>query len=429
LIVSDDDPEGFSDLAHAYTLFAESQKKSNPEQRGRFNLGEKLVLALASKATISTTKGTVIFDETGRHGKRIKRESGSEIRLEIPITRAEHEEMLVAARRVIVPAGITTIVNGMVLPHREPVTTIEESLPTIVSDNDGILRRTTRKTVLSIYEPFDDEEPTLYEMGIPVVTTGDRFHIDVAQKVPLNMDRDNVTPAYLRSVRVAALNASYASLSEEDATATWIKEACSDSRTFEAALKTSFDLRFGENAVAYDPSDHESNNLAVARGLPLVHGGNLSRDEWVQARRVGVLSPAGQVTPSPKPYSEDGRPLIEIEEADWTDGMKRFAHFVRHYSRSLLGVTVRVRVVKDAQWPFLGTYGFGSPLVANLGRLGHSFFDEPIGERQIDFLIHEFGHHFSGNHRGEDYVNALTRIGARSTMLALRDRQIFDGKT
>src|SRR5438876_6624914 len=42
LVVEDDAPEGFKDLSHAFTLFASSTKTANPEQRGRFNLGEKL---------------------------------------------------------------------------------------------------------------------------------------------------------------------------------------------------------------------------------------------------------------------------------------------------------------------------------------------------------------------------------------------------
>src|SRR4051794_12093065 len=44
LSVMDDSPDGFHDLSHAYTLFAESKKKADPEKRGRFNLGEKLVI-------------------------------------------------------------------------------------------------------------------------------------------------------------------------------------------------------------------------------------------------------------------------------------------------------------------------------------------------------------------------------------------------
>src|ERR1039458_2432774 len=52
ITVTDDDPDGFADLRDAYTLFAESRKKGNAAQRGRFNLGEKLVLALAKSAWI-----------------------------------------------------------------------------------------------------------------------------------------------------------------------------------------------------------------------------------------------------------------------------------------------------------------------------------------------------------------------------------------
>src|SRR5947199_7383214 len=46
LTVEDDSPDGFKDLAHAYTLFAPSYKKSDPSKRGRFNFGEKWVIAI-----------------------------------------------------------------------------------------------------------------------------------------------------------------------------------------------------------------------------------------------------------------------------------------------------------------------------------------------------------------------------------------------
>ena len=78
LTVEDDAPEGFHDLTHAYTLFAPSAKRGNPEQRGQFNLGEKLVLAVCEQASITTTKGCVTFDpEQGRIEKPDKRERGS----------------------------------------------------------------------------------------------------------------------------------------------------------------------------------------------------------------------------------------------------------------------------------------------------------------------------------------------------------------
>jgi len=57
LSVEDDAPEGFLNLGHAYTLFAESYKKARPDKRGRFNLGEKLLLAACLEAHIVTTTG------------------------------------------------------------------------------------------------------------------------------------------------------------------------------------------------------------------------------------------------------------------------------------------------------------------------------------------------------------------------------------
>lgn len=41
LRVTDDSPDGWHDLSHSYTMFAESCKRSNPEKRGRFKDGEE----------------------------------------------------------------------------------------------------------------------------------------------------------------------------------------------------------------------------------------------------------------------------------------------------------------------------------------------------------------------------------------------------
>ena len=197
IIVADDDPDGFADLRDAYTLFAESRKKGNAEQRGRFNLGEKLVLALAKAAYIETTTGSVRFDEQGRHASRQRRDAGSLFRATIPMTKADLEEIDQAVKRLIPPADVATTFNGRILEPRFPVAFFNEVLPTVVADEEGVLRKTSRKTLVQVYEPAEGETAMLYEMGIPVVETGDRFHVDVQQKVPLNMDRDNVTPAYL----------------------------------------------------------------------------------------------------------------------------------------------------------------------------------------------------------------------------------------
>lgn len=424
IVIEDNDPEGFAELAHAYTLFAESRKKGHPEQRGRFNIGEKLVLALAHEAAICTTQGCVRFDAQGRHASQERRPAGSSIRVEIPLTRSEHEALCQAAFRVIPPAGVTTTVNGCSLPQRVPVGQFEAVLPTVASDANGTLRATSRKTTVRIHEPVANETATLYELGLPVVPTGDRFHIDVQQKIPLNMNRDNVTPAYLRTIRVAVLNATHDRLTTEDAAQTWVKEACGDERVEDQAVRQTVKLRFGERAVSYDPTDPEANKRSAAEGRPLVYGGHLSAAEWGMVRRARALSPAGQVTPSPKPFGAGGRELTLVAPADWTPGMRHTVAYAKCLARALLGCDIEVRIAREFGWNYCATYGPGQ-LTFNLARCRQTLFEGGISDELNELLIHEFGHHYSGDHLSADYYDGLCRLGAKLLRLALEQPALF----
>src|SRR5262245_1767263 len=90
------------------------------------------------------------------------------------------------------------------------------------------MRPTTWKTEVGLFDPLPAETPSLFELGMPVVDTHDRWHINIGQKVPLNKDRDNVAPRFLKAVRVAVLNAAYDRLTEEDANSDWVRAASSD---------------------------------------------------------------------------------------------------------------------------------------------------------------------------------------------------------
>ena len=106
----------------------------------------------------------------------------------------------------------------------------------------------------------------LYEMGLPIVETGDKWHINVGQKIPLNRDRNNVTPAYLRSVRTLVVNEMNERLTTEDANELWVRRATSDPACSKEATWRVMNLRFGEKRAAYDPTDPESNKNWVAQG-------------------------------------------------------------------------------------------------------------------------------------------------------------------
>lgn len=423
--VQDDNPEGFKDISHAYTLFAESDKKADAEKRGRFNMGEKLVLALARTAYIETTKGTIDFNATGRHESKHKRDSGSVVCIEIKATIAEQDEMIDAASRLIPPPGIRTVVNGEEIAARTRFNWFEVELPTIFADSEGVLRPTKRKTLVRLHHTLPGETAMLYEMGIPVVETGDKYHVDVQQKVPLNMDRDNVTPAYLRAIRVAVLNHTAEQLAGSDVTETWVREACSDPKAESEAVKRVIGLRFGENAVTFDPSDREANKISLSEDRQVVHGAHLTAGEWSNVRKIdGLLLPAGKVTPSPKPYSPDGDPLTLIKPEDWTPGMNRIVEFARVAAKELMHATIRVQIANDPTWGTAATYGPGK-LLFNAGRLGFNWFDEGISEEVIDLIIHEFGHHYEMDHLSRGYYDALTKLGARMTRLALLKPELF----
>jgi hypothetical protein len=426
LVVEDDSPNGFAILSHAFTLYAESAKKGNAEQRGRFNIGEKLVLALCVEAKIVSTTGTVIFDASGRRVTRTKRERGTVFSAILKLTAAQFAELDEAAQRLIPPVGITTTYNGTVLEPRPVLTRIDAvSLPTVIADADGVLRPATRQTWVEIVEPRDGETVMLYEMGIPVVDTEGRWHINIGQKVPLNMDRDNVTPSYLSKVRASVTEQMADQLTVDDANSPWVRDGVTrHGNTMSAAtINRLADLRFSERRVAYDPSDPEANALAVTQGYTIVHGSMQNAAEWDASRRVGAILPAGQVTPSPKPFHPDGRPLKVEPRERWTEGMKWFDDYAARIGRALLGVSVNVTIANDIGWHFLGAYGSGS-LTINIARAGRRWFDGPVATIN-EFLIHEFGHHFSGNHLSDEYHDGLCKLGGQLSQLALEQPDLF----
>jgi hypothetical protein len=419
LMVEDDAPEGFRDLSHAYTLHAESYKRGNPEQRGRYNLGEKFVLAVCENATISTTTGTVVFDpDEGRiEQPRQKRDRGSVFQGRIKLTRDEYPAVCDYLRSLLLPENVVVTFNGDRLLPRKPLRTFEASLETLVADDQGVMRPRVRKTTVGLYDALPGEVPAIYELGLPVVETGDRWHINVQQKVPLNSQRDNVRPAYLQAVRVAVLNAIYDLLTEDDATAGWVKLAGADPRCSDEAIKHLIRLRFGDKVAAPDPSDIEAMKAVQAQGGVIVVG--LSKGEWANVKRAGAVLPAGQICPTAKPYSDDpeAKGVTVVPEEKWTEGMKNIAAYAGFLSRELMGVSLVVSVVHTTN-NFAACYGSGR-LDFNLLRLGHAWFQQGPTEEVDRLLIHEFAHHWTGDHLSEEYHDALCRLAAKLKRLAL----------
>jgi len=417
--VVDDSPTGFRDLSHAWTLFAESYKKPDATKSGRFNLGDKLFLAASvmsgKPARILTTTGGVEFElvrgKPVRSHKRNKRDAGSMVGGYLKATKDQYEECLSLLRRLITAKPI--VLNGQPLPTRKPVSTFTAKLPTVISDAEGAMRATRRQTTVELYEPIG--EASVYELGVPVVATGDRWDVNVKQRVPLNFERDNVTPAYLRELRTHVLNAMHTVIKPEEASDQWVREATSDPRVSQEATKTVLDHRFGEKRVAYDPSDPEANAAATAAGFKVIHGRELNKDEWNNVREKAPVAAAGQAFPTQGAYTSAGGKCAEFVET-WTDGMKRVARFTEWLHKLATGRDVYVRI-NASSTNFSACYIRESlELHYSVKVLGNKWFDNfgPTNyEKVLKLAIHEIGHYFSGNHLSEDYHEALCEIGTR----------------
>jgi hypothetical protein len=252
------------------------------------------------------------------------------------------------------------------------------------------------------------------------VETADKWHVSVGQKIPLNKDRNNCKPAYLRAVRTLVLNEMVGRLSQDDANADWVRQASSDPACSDEAIKKVLALRFGDKFAAFDPNDKEAGKNFVAQGGQLVYGPMLSPEEWKNAKRAGAIESVGKICPTPKPYSQDpdSKNVTVIPPQKWTPGMKAVADYAVFLGKELMDVAVNVKFVNTTS-NFLACYAPGCDLHFNLFRLGYAWFEKGANEEVDRLLLHEAAHEFASDHLSEDYHEAICKLGARLKKLAL----------
>ena len=416
LIVEDNSTEGFKDLTHAFTLFADSLKKGNAKQRGRFNIGEKLVLARCKWAVVATTKGTVVFDNNaGRSISKKKRAFGTVFDALIRMSKDEIAEVVEAMALLVPPAGITTTFNGVDLKARPRAHTLEAILPTVIADAEGVLRRSRRQTEIYCYTVHGDGPAYIYEMGIPVVEHDCAYHVDVMQKVPLTIDRANVTPEFLRVLRTEVFNATHNQLTTEEINHGWAQVAIESGDAKPEAVRDYMEKRFGALRASYDMNDPEANNQAVARGYTLVKGGMLTGAAWANVREAEAIQPAGKIFPT---HPGNGVPKYPAEE---TPEMQRVREYAEALAILLLGIEIEVQFTNQ---PSREAACWGSRVLSfNVHNLGKRWFDVDKNRLAIDdLIIHEFGHHYESNHLSSKYNDALSGLAAKAMRLGREGR-------
>jgi len=412
VMVEDDNPDGFKDLADAYTLFAPTYKRDNPEKRGRFNLGEKQVFSICEEAIISTTKGYLHFTKNGKRKQSASmRNKGSVVIAILKMTKHECEEMLDIVKTYIVPEGIRFIVNDEEIHCRKSLKRIKVSLTTEIRENE-VFKKALRMTTVDIYKK--SEKAILYEMGIPVTEIGCEFDINVNQKIPLSIDRDTVSQTYLSALFAEVLNVTYELITEDKSSDQWIREATSNNRIIDNAVKTIINKRYGDKVVVANPFDRNSIDRAIASGYKVITGNEMSKEEWENVRESEAIKSSSELFGSnfvnSTPYAPD-------------ENMKDVAELAKKIARHCFNTKIGVYFAK---WKGGVGAEFGeNNLTFNVQNLGKKFFDPPVSEKTIDLIVHEIGH-LKGNHTEMNYHQALTKMAGKLTMTAIENKSFFD---
>src|SRR6266566_2028797 len=263
--------------------------------------------------------------------------------------------------------------------------------------------------------------------GILVVSIDEnlKWHVDIQQKVPLNIERDNVTPTYLKTLYTALLTEKVQELTEEDANAAWVTTAAENDKTDKKVVKAVFDKRFGENAVLYDQGDVGSNKEAAAAGKTVVPKGSMTPE-----MRKNVL--AAGVKKAGEEYSTKFLGSNKVIPEDlMTPSQKQFRQFIQDVApvvlpeRPLKGVKFvddnDSKVKGCTQW--LDPKGF--EFTVNI-----AYQDVDDWADNYSLFIHELAHFYvqRNDHLFEGFWRAVDYVGGRLAAVALARPKLFPSK-
>jgi len=408
--VIDDSPEGFKDLTDAFTLFKSTSKRTDPQKRGRFNVGEKQAIALATRAKITTTKGTIVFEKEGRRNVMQKRELGSEVVLWVKMKKEEYDEMLNEISKYLVPEGIEFIVNGIERHYHTPEQIISTSLETEIEEN-GIMKKMQRKTEIWVYAK-SFEKAILYEMGLPICEIDCKYDISIQQKVPMGIDRETVSQKYLSNIFAEVLNMTYQEIDKSESSDIWVREATGNGRIVKEAVSEIVKKRFGDKVVVANPFDPNSIDEAISHGFNVVYGSELSKDEWDKIKKDDLMSSSTDLF---------GKSLVGATTVEPNSKQEKIGLLVAKIAEQILGIKIKVSFFKSEATE-MADFG-GNVLSFNVSKIPADWWDGLKGE-MLGLIIHELAHS-KGNHTEMSYHECLTGLAGDLIVIALKEPDFF----
>ncbi len=414
VIVSDNSKIGFRDLKDAYTLFGDTYKRRDPEKRGRFNLGEKQAFSVCDRAKIRTTKGEIVFDKKGRtENKKNKTQIGTIVSVELKGKMSECNEMIEFAKTLIVSPKINYLVNDFVVIPKHIDSVFSASLMTEIADlEEGHpIKKVIRKTEIQLLK---EDKSYIYEMGIPITEIECPYSINVMQKIPLGTDRETIHHKFLSDLFAEVLNKTFEKFNEDNASEVWINTALSNKRINSQAIQQIIKQRYGDRVLVANTFDKNSIDEAISNGYKVIAGAEFAKDVWSKIRENNLIQSTSDLF---------GTNFVNAETIKPNQKQIEVMEYAKRIAKRLLGFDIGVSFVKGGYNMVAAQYGTRH-LTFNVSRLNGNFFENPISEETTDLILHELGHE-AGNHTEESYHRLITKLGAKLTMLALKEPEFF----
>jgi len=409
---------GFKDIADAWTLMKHTDKRLNPEVRGRFNIGEKEILSIAQSAKITTAGKVIIFPKSGGRQVRTSNKSHDGTLAEVWLKWGSNQvkETIDKLTYLLPPHGIAYTINGKTISPQTPHKITQATLETVIQPSlNEPMTTTRRKTTIEIYHTLNEHKSQLYEMGIPVQAIDCPYSVNIMQKIPLPPNRDTVKSSYLQDVYAIVLNATADEVT--DAAANWTRMAIEDKQANPEAVQTIITKRYGDK-VALWSSDYRSNEKALLAGFEIVNARTLSQKEREVFADVGIRHTSDI-------YPTNYVPVTYLDESQLTKGMKTVRQYAQQLHQGLFGKSLNVTFYNNFKIGEAASYGNGG-LNFNIAKLGKAWFNE-IGEHTTSLLLHEFAHTEGVGHE-PSYYKSLEKLAGKAVHLALSNPDIFKVK-
>jgi len=423
LITIIDDGEGFKNLKDAYTLFGSTDKRQDPETRGRFNLGDKEFAAVAKSLQIQSTTGTVEFTED-----RQRKESndctkrGTHVTALVDWTEKEIEEVMNMVQ-IFQPPRETKLwlqtpddVKPTLVTNSQLVGKEMEYLETILLEG-FVMEKVSRTTDVLIYDLKRKQKyGWLYELGVPIQEIECPYNVDVQQKVPMTPNRASVSDKYLSDIYATVVNCIYEDMETGELAQEWVHQSFKSIWLDDKAVKHMFNLRYPHGAVL-ESNNLQANERAQAEGYQVLRESELSTREVSKFRGASVLKDAAE---------QFGATLVTcalIPEGEWTSAMHAFSRLAVWMGHELQDREIKVSYHNNSSITSIAEISSLGDMHVNLSKFNLSP-GRLMNYEEIALILHELAHTTQSGH-DQIYISELQKISGKLAMTAIKKTNEF----